>query len=212
MKKIFNIRIFTSHILFLTVLFLLFSGAVLYSFKVPGDSGPAMEVAGLGRKGWLNRHILFGVIFILFSFFHLFFHNRTAFISYMKKKGSAGWNRHAELIAATTILLFAAMVSLNGASTVSDIMDAERGGNVLPADRCVDDISVPSGERTALLDMGHHGHRHGSESGWPRIASRQDDNAAIDGSPNSSGSWSRNSGAPDDGLHRSTRASCTSCH
>jgi hypothetical protein len=216
MKKFFNMRIFTSHVLFLTVLLLLISGAVLFSFKFPGAAGPAMEFAGMGRKVWLDRHILFGVIFIMFSLCHLFIHNRAAFFSYMKKKGAGGWNRHKELIAATTLLLsFAVMFSWNGDRNVSAIMDDE-SARTLPAERNVEELSDHSGEKTAFLDMGYEAHHHGEErrsgSGWSRIASRQDENAGIDGSTNGSDRGSRNSGAPDDALHRSTRASCSSCH
>jgi hypothetical protein len=85
MKKVFNWRVLTCLGSFLSFIVLLVSGVILCFFPEGGSSGFIRHIGGLTKPAWLNRQIMFGIAFALFSIFHLFNINREAFFSYLKK-------------------------------------------------------------------------------------------------------------------------------
>jgi magnesium-transporting ATPase (P-type) len=91
MKNSYNWLKLTSFGLFLSFAILLISGTVLYVYPGGNGTGLMSGFGGLTKPAWLNQHIIFSLVFTLFALYHLFFINRTPFLSYLKKKkdGSA---------------------------------------------------------------------------------------------------------------------------
>ncbi|NTU57881.1 MAG: DUF4405 domain-containing protein [Chlorobiaceae bacterium] len=219
MKKSFSWRALTSFSLFLSFMILVVSGVILYVY--PGGIAPGIsEFGGLTKPAWLNQHIIFSIIFTLFSLFHLCFINREAFVSYLKKKQAQGWLRPVELLATVVFFAFAAIGTHTRMQPFSGILNAGReiaGSMEQKADNDRDLYD----NTTNYLERSHGRHGFGKHyeerPASPRIASRWEEPlesaaAGFDSGAGNTNARSANNGAPDDELHRRTKASCASCH
>lgn len=205
----------TSFGLFLSLFTLLASGVILYLFPAGTTSGRVSEFAGLTKPAWLGQHIIFGYAFALLSLFHLFSINREAFFSYLKKRSTERGLRHKELLVTILLTSFIAIGTHARIQPFSGILGI---GKQTSGSR--EGIEFPEPATTA--DHARH-HRHHFESdgesreALPFIASRQAEPEEPDATAQDSGrGWSggdmMSSQAPDDELHRNTKASCASCH
>ncbi|NTW52068.1 MAG: DUF4405 domain-containing protein [Chlorobiaceae bacterium] len=220
MKKSFSWRILTSFGLFLSFMILLVSGVILYVYPAGGGAGIISEFFGLTKPAWLNQHIIFGLVFTLFSLYHLFYINWTPFLSYLKKKKNEGWQRPAELVTTIVLTTFVAIGTYTHLQPFPAILGTGRAiaGSL---EQKSDETPVTNENATAYVersnrhgdDQEHYDERHASA----RLASRWQEPQET-GSPSfNSGAGnndtpSTNNGAPDDELHRTTRRSCASCH
>lgn len=131
MKVTFRWRVFISCGLFLTFFLIQLSGIILY-ISPPGRvaNWTDWRLLGLTKIGWRNQHIMFGFAFALLSFFHLFFINWKAFLSYLKTRTAHAVQSPIELVSITILtLIFAAGTSmlLEPFSTLIDLGDKISG-------------------------------------------------------------------------------------
>jgi len=220
MKKVFSRRMFTSFTLFLSFLIMLISGVILYFFPGGSGSGIIREFGGLTKPAWLNQHIMFGVTFALFSLYHLFFINRDAFFSYLKKKTATGRQGKAELLTTIVLTSFIAIGTLHGMQPFSGILNSGQGISG-SSERQDYEGQASYEQRTAFLDLPRQRdieESHESRSEWShhRRDQREDPEetgeTAYNSGRNNNESRISSSQAPDDELHRRTTASCASCH
>ena len=218
MKKSFSWRILTSFVLFLSFMILLISGVILYVYPGASVSGFVSEFGGLSKPAWLNQHIVFSFVFTLFALYHLFFINRTPFLSYLTKKKTEGFRRPAELLVTVIVTSCVAVGTYTHMQPVSSVQSA---GKEIASflERHEDEAlgvnenaseDVERADRNDFED--HHNERHASEP--PSSGLQESAEPASPGFNSTAQSSSQpvNNGAPNDELHRRTKASCASCH
>jgi hypothetical protein len=221
MKNSFSFRKLTSFSLFLSLFMLLISGVILYIFPGASSSGLIGRLGGLTKPAWLNQHIIFGIVFALFSLYHLFFVNWNTFFSYLKKKTTEGRQSSAELLTTIMVILVIGIGTYNFMPPFSGILSSgkeissSREGNDANTEGPVfhdKSTDVPQLSRHHDLEEDYdvrQGARHlafrgeeTEETAKATLDSRTDNNVVQSG----------NEQAPDDDLHRRTTASCASCH
>ena len=219
MKKSFSWRKATSFGLFLSFLILLISGVILSIFPGGIGSGSIPEFGGLTKPAWLNQHIVFGFAFTLLSLYHLFFINREPFLSYLKKKKTEGRQSRAELLTTIMVTSFLAIGTCIHMQSFSTVLNTPKEIAGTLEQKNVDGPALQD-NTTAYLERSH---RHGFDDHYdegqasPRLASRWEESEETAGTRFNSGEDNNdtqpaNNGAPDDDLHRRTKASCASCH
>jgi hypothetical protein len=220
MKKSFSWRILTSYTLFLSFLILLISGVILYVYPGVSGSGFVTNFGGFTKPAWLNQHIIFSLVFTLFALYHLFFVNRTAFLSYLTKKKAEGFRRPAELLVTVMVTSCVAIGTYVHMQPFSSVLSTgkeiagslERSEGEAPAININENVS----------EYVERAHRHDFEKDDDEnhasvdLASRLQESKepvsqGLNSTPDSI-SQSVNNGAPNDELHRRTKASCASCH
>jgi uncharacterized iron-regulated membrane protein len=210
MKPTFNRRKATSFGLLFSFLIMLASGLILWIFPRIASFGMVAEFGGLTKPAWLNQHIVFGILFALFSLYHLFGVNREPFFAYLKKSASNGLHRRPELL---TTLLATALIATVTAMHLQPVSNNVTPGNpiALADDRYGDDSDADS-------ERSHHHHadeEYDERNASSRVADRDtaEKNDAVQFSAEDRNSAQpANNGAPNDELHRRTTKSCASCH
>lgn len=214
---------FTSFALFMSLIILLLSGVVLFIFPEGGNSGFIREFAGLTKPAWLKQHIIFSIAFVLFSFYHLFFINRAAFVSYLiKNSAPAGRSGRAELLATMALTVFIALGTSHSLQPFSGILDTPRNISFSTEGNQRSGFDAYR-QRTAYLERNRHQEfedGNDGREGWSHHRDRgflTEENApvsgvAVDYSRNDTDGQTGLGPAPDDELHRRTKASCVSCH
>ncbi len=219
MKKSFSWRIFTSFVLFLSFMILLISGVILYVYPGVSSSGFVSNFGGLTKPAWLNQHVIFSLVFTLFALYHLFFINRTPFLSYLTQKKAEGFRRPAELLVTVIVTSCVAIgtyahlqpsssVLTNGKEIASSM---EPHADEAPA---ANDNREEDVDRSRQHDFEEDDNdKQASEPLASRLqASEEPASPGLNPSAASSSSQPVNNGAPNDELHRRTKASCASCH
>ncbi|NTW64516.1 MAG: DUF4405 domain-containing protein [Chlorobiaceae bacterium] len=225
MKKKFSWRMFTSFALFMSLFLLFVSGVILYIFPEAGPSGFIREFAGLTKPVWLNQHIIFGIAFVLFSCYHLFFINRDTFFSYLKKKSaSAGLPGRAELAATMVVIVCIALGTYHSQHPFSGSFNS--GGEISGSSQGEErELADSDDQRAAYPDRSRHQdfeEHHDRGGAWlhrgelQQTSLREDTGAAgeiaLDYRQDNNDAGASAGQAPDDDLHRRTTASCASCH
>jgi hypothetical protein len=200
---------------------LLISGVILYVYPGASGSGFVSEIGGLTKPAWLNQHIIFSLMFTLFALYHLFFINWTPFLSYLKTKKTEGFRLPVELLVTVIVTSVVAIGTYAHIQPFSSVLSTgkEIGGslqrheNEAPA-ISVNDNAAANVERSYGHDLEEHDDdKH--ESVYLASRSQESEESASPGfnaTADNSSSQSVNNGAPDDELHRRTKASCASCH
>jgi hypothetical protein len=219
MKKSFSRRKATSFGLFLSFVILLVSGAILYVFPGGNGSGLLSEFGGLTKPAWLNQHIVFGIAFTLLSLYHLLFINREPFLTYLKKKKNEGRQSQAELLTTIVVTSLIAIGTYIHMQPFSALLNTGKEIAGTPEQKnddrtALQDNATADAERSRRHDFDD---RYDDRQASPRLASRWEDSEETTAARFNSGtddneSQSANNGAPDDDLHRRTKASCASCH
>lgn len=124
MNKKFSWRAFISFALTYIMVILLLSGIMLY-VSPPGRYAHWVNwtLWGFTKEGWQGIHIIFSVGFILLSVLHLLWINWKAFVSYLKSKSSAGFNKKRELIASTVLIFVFFFGTIYGVPPFKNILD-----------------------------------------------------------------------------------------
>jgi hypothetical protein len=106
MNNKFNWRVFISFGLTYAIVIILVSGIMLY-MSPPGRYAHWVnwEIWGLTKEGWQAIHTVFSFAFIILSIFHLFSINWKVFVSYLKSKKGAGFNKKREFIISTVLII-----------------------------------------------------------------------------------------------------------
>jgi hypothetical protein len=222
MNKSFSWRVFTSFGLFWSLVMLLISGVILSIYPGGRGSGLIWEFGGLTKPGWQHQHIIFGFVFALFSLYHLFIINWKPFFTYLNKKATEGRHRHAELLTTIILTSFIAIGTSIGIQPFSGILNIGKTTPSLlePREQKDKESPAPLAETTTIHERSDHhdieNDHHGIQES-PLIAFEQEEkeesaNAALNTSTNNTNMQTSNSQAPDDELHRRTKASCSSCH
>ena len=219
MKKSFSWRILTSFVLFLSFMILLISGVILYVYPGVSSSGFVSNFGGLTKPVWLNQHVIFSLVFTLFALYHLFFINRTPFLSYLTQKKAEGFRRPAELLVTVIVTSCVAIgtyahfqpsssVLTNGKEIASSM---ERHVDEAPA---ANDNATAGDERSQRHDFEEDDNeKHTSDPLASRLQESEEPvSAGFNPTAASSSIQPVNNGAPNDELHRRTKASCASCH
>ena len=219
MKKSFSWRILTSYTLFLSFMILLISGVILYVYPGISASGFVSNFGGLTKPAWLNQHIIFSLVFTLFALYHLFFVNRTTFLSYLTKKKAEGFRRPAELLVTVIVTSCVAIGTYAHFQPSSSVLTS--GKEIASSQELLDD-EVPAANDNPTADV-EQSQRHDFEeddnekqASEPPASRLQESEEPASPGFNSTGNTSSSkpvkNGAPNDELHRRTKASCASCH
>lgn len=118
----FSWRSFISFGLTFAFIFIFVTGIVLY-IAPPGRVAHWVnwKIAGLTKEEWQAIHIVFSLLFVILSIFHLFSINWKVFLSYIKTKTSSGLNKKKELLYSTLLTLvvfFGILISIPPFSSV----------------------------------------------------------------------------------------------
>jgi hypothetical protein len=194
---------------------LLLSGVILYIYPGGRGSGFMWDFGGLSQQAWQHQHIIFGFVFALFSLYHLFFVNWKAFFSYMHKKATESRQSSVELLTTIILTSFIAIGTSTGIQPFSGILNIGKSTSNSGEQRDKEAPSPVAESPTSHshdIEDDHHG-RHESQL----IALEQDENeesasTALNSTTDNNNIQIRSSQAPDDALHRRTKASCASCH
>ena len=219
MKKSFSWRILTSYTLFLSFMILLISGVILYVYPGVSASGFVTSFGGLTKPAWLNQHLIFSLVFTLFALYHLFFINRTPFLSYLRTKKTEGFRRPAELM---VTVIVTSCVAIGTYAHMPKFSSVQTPGKEIASslERHEDEaLGVNDNAPEELARGDRHDfekdddEKHASEPLASRLQESEEPvspgfNSTVDSSSNQS----VNNGAPNDELHRRTKASCASCH
>lgn len=108
MRKRFHYRSFVSFLLFLSIVWLLISGTILY-VSPPGRVAHWQHwtLFGFEKDQWQAQHIIFSYLFIIISAFHIFSLNWRNLWSYARLKTKSGFRKKNEFLAATIFILIA---------------------------------------------------------------------------------------------------------
>lgn len=110
------------------------------------------KVWGFTKEGWQAIHTVFSFTFVILSIFHLFSINWKAFISYLKSKKSAGFNKKREFLISTTLTLvffFGVIFSVPPFKTVMDFGEHLTGSWEKTEERA----PVPHAELLTLAEL-----------------------------------------------------------
>lgn len=112
MAKYFNLRGFTSLLTVFSFLFAFTSGIILY-FTPQGRIAYWInwKFLGLTKTDWTNMHIIFCIVFMLTTFFHIYY-NWNVLINYIYSKAKKAMNLKKELAVVSLILIFSFIGSL----------------------------------------------------------------------------------------------------
>jgi len=123
MKKFINFRGFVSLLTAFSFLFAFISGIILY-FTPQGRIAYWInwKFLGLTKTDWTNMHIIFGIVFMLTAFFHLYY-NWNALINYIYSKAKKAMNLKKELAIVSLLIVLSFIGSLEPFPPFSLIID-----------------------------------------------------------------------------------------
>lgn len=123
MKKSINFRGFVSLLTAFSFLFAFISGIILY-FTPQGRIAYWInwKFLGLTKTDWTNMHIIFGIVFMLTAFFHLYY-NWNALINYIYSKAKKAMNLKKELAIVSLLIVLSFIGSLEPFPPFSLIID-----------------------------------------------------------------------------------------
>lgn len=100
-----------------------FTGVILFIVP-PGRiaNWTGWTMLALTKHEWIGLHDWFSIIFVIATFFHLYF-NWSCFVSYLKSKITKAFALRAEWVAALVVCLIAFIGTVYGISPFSDLME-----------------------------------------------------------------------------------------
>ena len=218
MKKSFSWRILTSYTLFLSFMILLISGVILYVYPGISASGFVSNFGGLTKPAWLNQHIVFSLVFTLFALYHLFFINWTPFLSYLRTKKTEGFRRPAELL---VTVIVTSCVAIGTYAHIQPFSSVQTPGKEIASAIEQHEDESPAVNENAAADVERADRHDFEEDDNEKQASEPlssrlqapEEPVSLGFNPTAaSSSQPVNNGAPNDELHRRTKANCASCH
>ena len=155
MNKKFSWRSFISFGLTYTIFILLISGVMLY-MSPPGRYAHWVnwEIWGFSKESWQAIHTVFSYTFVILSVFHLFTINWKVFLSYFKKKSTAGFNKKWEFISSTALVLIFFFGIIYAVQPFQAVMDF---GEYLTEswEKAEERAPVPHAELLTLNELAH---------------------------------------------------------
>lgn len=123
-KKKFHLRSFIAFALFISVVWILVSGTVLY-IAPPGRVAHWQQwtILGLDKDQWQAQHTLFSYLFIVLAVFHIFTLNWRNLWSYVTIKSHAGFRKSREFFAAMVVIFVVFFATLFNVPPFSSFFD-----------------------------------------------------------------------------------------